>query len=369
MQERQSLNPSASHVLKNRIAYLDGHRGVAILLVVLFHAYARWPELVPYHNVYATIPLFRFGWIGVELFFLVSGFVILMTLERCTTAGEFLKRRWLRLLPAMFVCSLLIFFTSGVFQERPDGAPSPASLIPGLTFIEPSWWQNLLGVPVRPLEGGYWSLYVEMKFYIFAALVYFWRGRNALIVALSGAFLFGTFCKVADASIGGTLIAEFNNVSRNLSFEYFGWFAAGAAFYVYAIDRNVRWLLMAIALALASSAFVRIFDWRSVAVAALVSLFFATSIISPLIQRALESRVFQFFGSISYPLYLLQENLMIATVIKFGALRPDMPLWCYPLVPIAALSVLAYGVARYVEPNFKTLLAPLAFKKPSQRAA
>ena len=75
--------------MKHRIEYLDGQRGLAILLVVLFHAYARWPERVPYHDAYANIPVFAYGWVGVELFFLVSGFVILMTLERCSSAGEF----------------------------------------------------------------------------------------------------------------------------------------------------------------------------------------------------------------------------------------------------------------------------------------
>src|SRR4051812_33781688 len=167
--------------MKNRIEYLDGHRGLAILLVVAFHAYARWPELVPYGNAYGNVPLFKYGWLGVELFFLVSGFVILMTLENCANAREFLGRRWLRLFPGVCVCSLLIFFTAGVFFERPDGAPSAASLLPGLTFIEWSWWQSALGVRVKPLEGGFWSLYVEAKFYIIATVVYFWRGRNALI--------------------------------------------------------------------------------------------------------------------------------------------------------------------------------------------
>jgi peptidoglycan/LPS O-acetylase OafA/YrhL len=357
-----------ARAVNNRIEYLDGHRGLAILLVVAFHAYARWPELVPYGEAYGSIPPFKYGWLGVELFFLVSGFVILMTLENCAGAREFLFRRWLRLFPAMLFCSLLIFFTAGIFFERPDGAPSAASLLPGLTFMEWSWWQSVLGVPVKPLEGGFWSLYVEVKFYIFAAIIYFWRGRNWLVGALTGAFAVGTFCKIAEVHVGGAAISALNNLCRNLSLEYFGWFAAGAAFYVYSKSGNYKWLLGATALAVLSSAFVRAFHWPTFVVACLVSLFFAASLLSPLIRRILQHRIFQFFGFISYPLYLLQENMLISMLAKLGDVKMNLPAYLYPVLPVALLSATAYLVARHIEPNFRKALVGLTLKSPFHRA-
>ncbi len=355
--------------MKNRIEYLDGHRGLAILLVIGFHAYARWPSLVPYTDHYANVPLFKFGWVGVELFFLVSGFVILMTLEKCASAGEFMWRRWLRLFPAMFVCSLLIFFTSGFFAGRPDGAPSAVSLLPGMTFIEPSWWQSVLGLPVKPLEGGFWSLYVEFKFYIFAAVIYFWKGRTWLIVALAGAFAVATFGKFANDYWGGGALAWANNLCRNLSFEYFGWFAAGAAFYVYSTGREYKWLMTATALTILCSSFVRTFDWQASAVAGLVSLLFAGSLVSPLIRRILQHRFFLFFGFISYPLYLFQENLMIAMLAKLGDANLELPAYLYPVFPVALLSAAAYLVARHIEPAFKKAILSVVVKSPIQRTA
>ena len=68
-------------IRKNRIEYLDGMRGGAIILVFLFHAFARWPTIVPYRNVYADISCVKYGWLGVELFFMISGFVIFMTVS------------------------------------------------------------------------------------------------------------------------------------------------------------------------------------------------------------------------------------------------------------------------------------------------
>ena len=53
-----------------------------------------------------------------------------------------------------------------------------------LTFVEPDWWRALAGEPFPTLEGAFWSLYVEWKFYLFAALFYYWKGPRAMIVAL-----------------------------------------------------------------------------------------------------------------------------------------------------------------------------------------
>jgi len=72
-----------------RIGYLDAIRGIAIWLVVLYHAYARY-EHFPYAFKYASFPLFKYGYLGVELFFLISGFVILMTLDTVFIVRKFI---------------------------------------------------------------------------------------------------------------------------------------------------------------------------------------------------------------------------------------------------------------------------------------
>src|ERR1700761_9643123 len=100
---------------KDRIASLDGFRFFAILSVVLYHYYSRWvpplnTSLYPYGNKYSY---FSFGYLGVEFFFVISGFVIAYTLSATNSLSEFWKKRMVRLFPAMFVCSLitLVFFT------------------------------------------------------------------------------------------------------------------------------------------------------------------------------------------------------------------------------------------------------------------
>lgn len=66
---------------KQRLEYLDGLRGLAILWVLLYHFFSRWAELIPFGSTYQQWLIFEMGDLGVNLFFLISGFVIFMTLN------------------------------------------------------------------------------------------------------------------------------------------------------------------------------------------------------------------------------------------------------------------------------------------------
>src|SRR6202034_3483428 len=88
-----------------RLAFIHGLRGIAALAVALFHCYDSTPVA---DHVMATIPSFvdfviRRGFLGVDLFFVISGFVISLTLYRRLSTlsefGRFFLRRQLRLDP------------------------------------------------------------------------------------------------------------------------------------------------------------------------------------------------------------------------------------------------------------------------------
>ncbi|HHF0555610.1 TPA: acyltransferase family protein [Vibrio antiquarius] len=98
--------------MKNRIVHLDAMRGIAILLVLLFHTYGRWPGHLSFVNESSDILVVKYGYLGVNLFFVISGYVILMTLDKKNSLIEFYISRWLRLFPLMFLCSLLIYSSS-----------------------------------------------------------------------------------------------------------------------------------------------------------------------------------------------------------------------------------------------------------------
>jgi peptidoglycan/LPS O-acetylase OafA/YrhL len=332
-----------------RIAHLDGLRGVAILSVILFHAFARWPDLVPYGDAYGSFPPFSKGWLGVELFFIISGFVILMTLEGCNSFGAFLYRRWLRLFPAMLFCSVLIFVSAPLFPERPAGTPTWPSLLPGLTLVQPWVWHHVVG-DFADLEGAFWSLFVEVKFYLIVGALYFVAGRRmailgvVLLFALSAVLSSGAISDVPYAH----LVQEVNELS---DFRLFGWFAVGALFYDYLQTGNPRTLGAAAAVAVLAAAALPHASIGSKVAAVGVAALFAASFANGRLQRICSHRAMLFVGFVSYPLYLLHENMMVSMIAKLGPVMPRVPGLLLPILPIACLMALSWLVARHVEPR------------------
>lgn len=328
--------------MRERIEYIDGLRGLAILLVVGYHAYSGWTEVVPYGKIYQNFPVFRYGWIGVELFFLISGFVIFLTLDKTRNFHSFVFRRWRRLFPAMFMATILIYFSSFVLHERPLGQPGLLDLIPGLTFIEPSWWSKILGRDIWGLEASFWSLYVEFKFYIVAGLIYFFLGRRYLIPSLLFFFLLH-YC-IEWLSMYSSLFHVLYTISSHLSFSYFGWFAAGSLFYLYWEQRDIRCFYAGFVLALICSLILSIkqSDPFSMFAAIILSLLFAYGLRIHLIQKILSIKPLLFWGTISYPMYLIHENALISILVQYSHFFSIIHQFFQPIFVISFLAIIAY---------------------------
>ncbi len=176
---------------------LDLLRALAIIVVVIYHAgIMRFPLPSRVH---------RWGWIGVDLFFVLSGYLIggqlLVEVARSEhlNLARFYARRVLRIMPAYFVI-LMIYFSLPAWREYPDMAQP--------------LWKFLLSIQNIALHGGTafshsWSLAVEDQFYLalpFILLVLFWRPRGAILVScfivLSGLFL-RAFLAAQNASVDG----------------------------------------------------------------------------------------------------------------------------------------------------------------------
>ncbi len=324
-----------------RIEFLDGLRGVAIILVVCFHAFSKWPSIVPYGNSYGDFPVFKYGYLGVQLFFLISGFVILMSLDKSKYFGVFIYKRWLRLFPAMLVASVLIFFTARFFYERPSGNPALSSVLPGLTFIDPNWIEILTGTKINLLEGSFWSLFVEFKFYLVFGICYFIFKREYAIIALFILFLL---------SIAGTKldIHFLNTLSEFFSFTFFGWFVCGSLAYMYFICKKKKYLYLSILVGLLDIVPYR-HDPKSLLFSFFILILFFTPVYFEKTRFIFQNPVILFFGLISYPLYLLHENALISLICKISRVIniPDILL---PVIPISILVLIAYLIVKIVEP-------------------
>ena len=155
--------------MKSYFSLLDPLRFGAALSVAVFHltfwSWA-WPStgVAPgfEHYVAADVqlqsaaPFTWFGWVGVEIFFVISGFVIANSASNCS-AAEFLIGRALRLYPAVWVCATLTFIVLLLFA---DGSSSE--------FILPYVRAMLLipkGINGQWIDCIYWTLAAEMAFY------------------------------------------------------------------------------------------------------------------------------------------------------------------------------------------------------------
>jgi len=176
-------------VKDNRIDILDSYRFIAILSVMLYHYYSRWTppinnvSLYPYGSKYDH---FSYGNLGVQFFFIISGFVIAFTLTRTDSFIDFWKKRIIRLLPSMFICS---FITLVVFRLMDTkmlflGSHSIKNFIFSLSFLSPEIYHRIIpfsNLKVNYINGSYWSLWPEIQFYFVASSFYFINKKNFIL--------------------------------------------------------------------------------------------------------------------------------------------------------------------------------------------
>lgn len=154
---------------------------MAILPVLFFHFFSRWTpplnpvSLYPYQGAYNY---FAYGKLGVQFFFIISGFVIFFTLDNTDTFTAFWKKRFIRLFPSLLFASLITFLVLKIFNHQPlfQGATSIANFLPSLTFIPPDMLNRITPkFNFAYINGSYWSLWPEIQFYVLASSLYFFR--------------------------------------------------------------------------------------------------------------------------------------------------------------------------------------------------
>ncbi len=137
------------------IPALDGLRGVAISLVVLLHA---------------EVPAFRWGGVGVDIFFVLSGFLITSILLKewqqtgNISLSRFYARRALRLLPALYVMLAAIAVGTVLYWRGPLADVNWIGIVMALTYT--SNFATYIGIPALGAISQTWSLAVEEQFYL-----------------------------------------------------------------------------------------------------------------------------------------------------------------------------------------------------------
>jgi peptidoglycan/LPS O-acetylase OafA/YrhL len=352
------LNPPHSSLSSHvRINSLDGLRGLAIVLVLFFHTYSRWPDFIPWVTVHKDFFLFKFGHLGVQLFFLISGFVIYMTLEKCRSFNEFMHRRWLRLFPAMLIGTVLVYLSSFYFIERPNGQTTLLNTLPGLLFVDHQIMNAVQNITdFIPVEGAFWSLFVEVKFYLIFGALYFYNKTTALrnLIAI---FLCAFAYVVAGKLTPALSLTLLDKVLFNmLSLQYFGWFCVGALLYRSHVENSMRFVFFSL-LMMVPTVFVKYGKDLNILIACtLVYLTFYLALNNRRVSAIFANRLLVFMGFVSYPLYLIHENAMVAMTIKTYHFAPQLPELLTPWPGIILIVLVSYLIAKHIEPATRDIL-------------
>jgi peptidoglycan/LPS O-acetylase OafA/YrhL len=163
--------PTTSHQPSSRIPALDGLRGIAILLVLLRHSVAGTPTESKFWS--AVLHPLKLTWSGVDLFFVLSGFLIgsILLNVRCSPRyfQTFYIRRAFRILPVYYIFVLIYFARHLHIPFLPsvlaDASPLPVPFLAFVTFTHNFWmatfgWFGAWGIAPT------WSPAIEEQFYL-----------------------------------------------------------------------------------------------------------------------------------------------------------------------------------------------------------
>lgn len=347
VKQRDGRREPAAAGGRDRLAALDGMRFLAALMVVLFHYMGMGPGTFDwlwgdrYQDVFPQAhPFFAFGRLGVDFFFVISGFVIAQSGWNRTPRQFFISRAS-RLLPMYWVAVLL---TTGVafFIGRDGYYPDARTVIANLTML-----QKPLGA--MSVDGVYWTLWAELMFYVLFAIVV-WRGVTyRRIVIFCGVWTLAAVLAVALDNPFVTLVVNPYSVPL---------FVAGMAFHL--IHRfgqtpmlwgivGMSWLLAANFLLMPNGRITAADHWHPRALWLLIFLvlvFAAIAVVALGYTSGIRWKWLTTAGALTFPLYLLHDEIGLNVIYH---LRDRMNPYAVVAVLTAGMLVAVYLLERFVE--------------------
>ncbi|HEX8982820.1 MAG TPA: acyltransferase [Ktedonobacterales bacterium] len=366
------------------IRSLDGVRAIAALSIVLFHT------LLIYHVEYLPISqhagaVWYYLSTGVQLFFVLSGFLLFRPYARAILSGatlpgwaRFYQRRALRILPVYWVALTVAL----VAQWRIVGKPLWLNAFSHILLIHDSFPRYN-----RDIDGPFWTLAVEAQFYLLLPLIAWGiarvvgrsQSRARLVGALLGVIALAEGLRWLDTLLmpsvtwqalahGGGEAARYIFVLATMgmqgkSYEIFFIGALCATIYVMAIEhegvarhmqRRLSWLLLGggVALSVLAAPAWRLgawmftpgmrWGWDIILYPLVVGLSFAACTLGivwghPAVRRIFEAPALRFFGHISYSIYVWHLPILQGAIPPFGL----MPVW-QRLIWVFVVSYLSY---------------------------
>jgi peptidoglycan/LPS O-acetylase OafA/YrhL len=319
---------------------LDALRGIAASSVVVYHFTTRYEQVFGFEDS----PAFAFpaGHYGVQLFFVVSGFVIFLTLSNCGHALDFVVARFARLYPVYWAAVLTTFTVVTLFglegRER-----TPVEAMVNLTML-----QGFVGV--SSVDGVYWTLKWELVFYFWALLLFLLKWQRFALHA----------CALLLLSQWGVVWLEYRfeaipGMVKLLSLNTYGnLFGAGILFYLL-MNGSTRHASVHVLLLIALGNQILVQNLEEFFVTCLIFALFYLFVYGKLGFIARKPLVL--LGTISYALYLIHEFvgwIVIRELLARGA-NSTASVLIAAVVVLGLASVLTYGVEHPAIRRIKTV--------------
>ncbi len=204
----------------SRIKELDGLRGVAVVLVMALHIFKRAAYFTDHALLETFTTITTVGWVGVDIFFTLSGFLITSILLRSKTEEHYFRnfyvRRALRIFPLYYAAiALVLLFAPKV---EPEFTEQLSTALPIMLLYQQNWALLFNGFHITQYLGITWSLAIEEQFYFIWPFIVYKLSREQLVKASVGYIVVSIIVRIL-----GTLF--WPSISQASTFFYYTSFA------------------------------------------------------------------------------------------------------------------------------------------------
>jgi peptidoglycan/LPS O-acetylase OafA/YrhL len=331
-----------------RLYQIDFLRFFAAISVVLFHYTFRgfmadnWSPL----EFEFLGSIFKYGFYGVHLFFIISGFVISLSIQD-NSFVNFLISRITRLYPAYWFCVTLTFI---------------AIMIWGAPIFEASLNQYLVNLTmmqkffnISDIDGVYWTLAIELKFYFIIGLYLLINYKNKIKLDV---FIFSWLAlTIIMQGLNSRNIPAVTVVQSFFDVGYNSYFIAGMLLYrIYKAGNKITYigaLLLCLVISLRNlKPEIGMLEnvYKSpisyyIAISIVVFWYLVIYLCSINYLQSLNKKSFMWLGALTYPLYLIHENIGFMMFNKVASVNKYILL----SLVIAIMLMASYIINRYVE--------------------
>ena len=342
-----------SHMAK-RDYIIDIARVVAILFIMLFHFYSLWDRIDAGEYPYGGNSYFKYGYLGVQFFFILAGYLIIPSLERSQTICSFWKKKLVRLGIPLVICTLITYIFC-LLVDVDDFYPASHSLknvLVSCIFIRP----DLISPSLNYINGSTWFLWPLIQFFILSSLLWFLSRKyfNTLIISISLALPVFVYCvrrvvenyfltnKFGIACSEETMLCIKDWMWTKEYTKYAHYFLFGISCYWFKNNRNILFLLLCGVCTL----FPPLLRERFYGIIYIImTLFLLYGVFGDKLNKSLSDlrliRYFAKLGESTYAVFLLHETIGMVLIRRF-AISWGMYAYLYPLMLIIMFFTIAY---------------------------